>query len=67
MVAPDSTLGMLIFTLPVGSDTSYLSFKKVIWRHPSKVVQSPLSIFSEPLIWSEIILTYVEAASLASF
>lgn len=30
MVAPDSMLGLLIFTLPVGSDISHLSFQKVI-------------------------------------
>ena len=66
LIAPDSTVGMFVFTLPVGSDTSNLSFK-VIWRDPLEVaLPPPLGTSPEPLTWSEITLTYAEAASLAS-
>lgn len=66
LIAPDSTVGMFVFTLPVGSDTSSLSFK-VIWRHPLEAaLPPPLGMSPEPPTWSEITLTYVEAASLAS-
>ena len=53
-VALETALGILIFSLSSESDTSDLSFNKVVQRHPSKFALPPFNTSSEPLTCSKL-------------